>query len=183
MEILAILKDTPIPTLLVLGGIALLILSIVTQIGGKVQVSTNRQSASAVLGFILLLLGVGLYLLPTVEPASEGTKTPVISGVTLREGKEKGQLVITQEIHFSDEDGNTNYVEWNLVNLSDPDQRQYINIVNGNVNAPLDEQKAGTYTIGTWYCEGHQYVATLDVSLMDRDGNRSEPYRYTLECK
>jgi len=183
MEILTVLKDTPIPTLLVAGGLVFLILAIVSQAGGKFKVASKRQNISIVIGIVLLLFGVVLYLIPTMKPDSQKNNIPTITGVAMREDIENGELVIRQEINFFDKDGNTNYVEWELVNLSDPSQRQYIQIKNGEVNALLEEQINGTYTIGAWNCRGHVYVATLDVYLLDKSGGRSEPYRYTIECK
>jgi len=183
MEFLSFLKDTPIPTLLVFGGFVFLILAIVSHIGGKIKVASKRQNISIVIGIVLLLLGIGLYLIPSVAPNLQKSDVPTITGVTTRESNESGELVIHQEINFFDKDGNTNYVEWELVDLSDPSQRQYIQITNGVVNSLFDEQIKGTYTVGTWHCQGRIYVATLDVYLLDRSGNRSEPYRYTIECK
>ncbi len=183
MEILTILKDTPIPTIFVLGGLTFLVLSIVNQVGGKIKVARKRQNISIVIGAVLLLLGLALYLIPTIKLNSQVGDIPSITGVTMRESIQDDELVILQEINFVDEDGNTNYIEWELINLSDPSQRQYINIVNSTVNAPRDEQRNGSYATGTWHCYGHTYVATLEVSVFDENGNKSEPYQYDVICK
>lgn len=76
METLSVLKDTPIPTLLVIGGIVLLILSIASKVGGKIEISSSRQNISIALGIILLLIGVALYLIPTANPKSNDTNSP-----------------------------------------------------------------------------------------------------------
>ena len=74
-EILSLLKDTPFPTFLVVGGIALLILSVTTNISNKVQVAKERQKWSGILGVILVTIGIFLYLFPT--PSSAGGVRPV----------------------------------------------------------------------------------------------------------
>ena len=183
MEFLAVVKDTPIPTVLVVGGLIFLVLAVVTQVGGKIKVASKRQNLSIVIGIILLLLGIGLYLVPNAKTNLQNGNAPTITGVTIRESNENGELVIRQDINFIDKDGDTNYVKWELANLSDPSQNKYIQITNGTVSALLDEQKTGSHTTGTWHCQGRIYVATLVVYLLDRNGNISEPYRYTIECR
>lgn len=207
MEYLLLIKDTPVPTLLIVAGIVFLFLSIVPKIGDRINVSSKNQKSSMIIGVVLLLLGIGLYLLPADDPptpiTASSTETgseidteagsdtgsesdsepPLITGVTLRENLEKGRLVIYQDINFIDKDGNTNDVEWELISLSDQSQLQYIDITNGAVNTPRRDQIQGSYTTGTWKCDKHKYVATLEVTLLDKDGNKSEPYQYTIECK
>ena len=78
VEALSILKDTPIPTLLILGGIALLVLSVATNIANKVQVAKERQKWSGIFGLILIVLGAFLYLLPTTSPVVVNP-TPVVA--------------------------------------------------------------------------------------------------------
>ena len=182
MEILTLLKDTPIPIILVIGGIFFLFLSIVNQAGGKIKVSGKRQNTSIAIGIVLFLIGISLYLLPTVGNSLGLTSPPTILGVTIRESRVEGELVIRQEINYYDDDGNTDFVDWELVDLSDPSQRQYIQIQDGVVNDLPEVQKIRSTTTGTWYCEGRVYVAILEVSLSDRDGNRSKPVRYRIEC-
>jgi hypothetical protein len=63
-SILAALKDTPIPTLLVIAGIIFLLLSIAGQLAGRIAVPPERQRWAAVMGGILLVSGVALYVVP-----------------------------------------------------------------------------------------------------------------------
>ena len=183
MEILTALKDTSIPTILVIAGIFFLTLAIMTQFGWKIKVSSKQQKISVVIGIVLLVFGISLYLFPTMGASFGAKSPPIILGVTIRESREEGELVIYQEINFYDDDGNTNLVEWELVDLSDPSQRQYIQDQNGTINDLPEIQKIRSTAIRAWFCEGRVYVATLEVSLSDRDGNRSEPVRYTIKCK
>lgn len=142
----------------------------------------KRKKVFIALGCILLLFVVSLYLHPTLVKNFGKTSPPTIMGVVIRKSLEDGELVISQEINFYDEDGNTNLVEWELVDLSDPSQRQYIQLQNGVIDDLPAVQKIRSTAIGIWRCVGRTYVATIEVSLLDRDGNRSEPVRYTIEC-
>lgn len=183
MDTLTILKDTPVPTILIVGGLLFLLLSIVNQVGGKIKVTSKRQNVSVVIGVVLLLLGIVLYFIPTTGLKTQTTNAPTITGVTIRESTENDGLVIYQEINFTDSDGDTNYIKWDLVDISDPSERQFIQITNGTVNAMTDEQKKGTFTLGTWHCEGRVYKITLEATLFDASGNRSQPYQYSIDCK
>jgi len=62
--ILAALKDTPIPTILVIAGVAFLLLSIAGQLAGRIAVPPERQRWAAIMGSILLVSGVALYVVP-----------------------------------------------------------------------------------------------------------------------
>lgn len=135
------------------------------------------------IGVVLLLFGIGLYLLLPTAGDRGASSAPTIIGVTIRTGDEAGELVYAQEVRFYDEDGNTNVVEWNLVDLSDPTQRPFIEIQNGVVDAPPAVQRVRSTVTETWHCQGHVYVATLEVTLVDQDGNRSKPVRYNIECR
>lgn len=60
---------TPVPTLLVLAGIVLLLLSVIAKIGEKIVVDPRRQKHAAFLGIMLLIVGLGLgFVTPCPEP-------------------------------------------------------------------------------------------------------------------
>jgi hypothetical protein len=63
-SVLAALKETPIPTILVLGGILFLLLSMVGQLIGHMTVPPERQRWAAVTGGVLLMAGIGLRVIP-----------------------------------------------------------------------------------------------------------------------
>jgi hypothetical protein len=63
-SILGALKETPIPTILVVAGIVFLLLSIAGQLAGRIAVPAERQRWAAVMGGILLISGVALYVVP-----------------------------------------------------------------------------------------------------------------------
>jgi hypothetical protein len=77
-SVLAALKETPIPTILVLGGILFLLLSMVGQLVGHMTVPPERQRWAAVIGGVLLMAGIGLRVIPQVWQSAAGTRnTPV----------------------------------------------------------------------------------------------------------
>jgi hypothetical protein len=61
---LTALKDTPIPTILVIAGIVFLLLAIVGQLAGHIAVAPERQRWAAVIGGLLLVIGIVLHVLP-----------------------------------------------------------------------------------------------------------------------
>ena len=69
MEAITALKDTPIPNVLVLGGLAFLLLAVAGQVAGKIDVPPARQKWAALIGTLLLVSGVILYLIPSSPPS------------------------------------------------------------------------------------------------------------------
>ena len=78
-SVLAALKETPIPTILVLAGIVFLLLSMVGQLVGHVTVPPERQRWAAVTGGALLIAGIGLHVIPLVWPSAPGIRNDPIS--------------------------------------------------------------------------------------------------------
>ena len=77
MEILNTLRDTPLPTLLVGAGVLFLVLALVSQLGRYVKMPAQRQKYAAVLGGVLLVVGIGLHLAPASLP--EGVQVAVVT--------------------------------------------------------------------------------------------------------
>lgn len=71
-ELIRAIKDTPIPTILIVCGVAFLFLSIAGGIAGKIQVPPERQPRAMALGIVLLVLGIGISLVP-LTPRGTGT--------------------------------------------------------------------------------------------------------------
>jgi hypothetical protein len=83
-NVLAALKETPLPTILVIAGIIFLLLSMVGQLVGHVTVPPERQRWAAVTGGALLLAGIGLHVIPQVWQSAAGARsTPVSQPSTL----------------------------------------------------------------------------------------------------
>lgn len=67
-SIIGLLKDTPIPTILVVSGIIFLFLALAGSVAGKLEMPPTRQKWSAVVSLVLITTGLLLY----VAPASPG---------------------------------------------------------------------------------------------------------------
>jgi hypothetical protein len=75
-SVMTALKDTPIPTILVIAGIAFLLLSIAGQLAGRIAVAPERQRWAAIIGGGLLAIGVTLHVVPQVRPTSPPPPPP-----------------------------------------------------------------------------------------------------------
>jgi hypothetical protein len=72
-SVITALKDTPIPTILVIAGIVFLLLSIAGQLAGRIAVAPERQRWAAIIGGGLLAIGVALHVIPQLtSPGTEG---------------------------------------------------------------------------------------------------------------
>jgi uncharacterized protein YraI len=115
--------------------------------------------------------------IPVVQaPIQSGI--PIIQSVVIRKDRSSGNLVIYQDIHFSDGEGDVNLAHWDIVSSTFPG----LATRDGTVTRSSAEQKAGTIHTGIWNCEGKKYTVVLSVTLVDKAGHRSEPYQYTLVC-
>src|SRR5262249_15626777 len=73
-DIITALKDTPVPTILIVGGIGFLLLAVAGSIAGKIEIPPARQKWAGGIGVVLLSVGLILYMLPI--PRSTGTFAP-----------------------------------------------------------------------------------------------------------
>jgi hypothetical protein len=74
-SIIGALKDTPIPTILVVAGIVFLLLSIAGQLAGRITVPPEQRRWAAVMGGGLLAIGLALHIVPLLQPSE--TPPPV----------------------------------------------------------------------------------------------------------
>jgi hypothetical protein len=72
---LGALKDTPLPTIFVVAGIAFWVLAIAGSITGKIKVQPGRQWAAGIAGTVLIVLGLWLYVAPTKQPSGPNTSS------------------------------------------------------------------------------------------------------------
>ena len=81
LEILKTLKDTPLPIVLVIGGLIFLLIPFIQKISSKeVGVETTNQSFAGLIGFVLLVMGIGLYVVPSgISVASSPTAIPPLA--------------------------------------------------------------------------------------------------------
>ncbi len=99
-DIITALKDTPIPTILVVGGIVFLFLAIVGQFVGQIHVPPERQKWAGIVGALLLFAGIALY----VAPVSPLVPTPtIVPGVTPGTSTPTASLVVPTEAPMYDD--------------------------------------------------------------------------------
>jgi hypothetical protein len=66
LEILKTLKDTPLPIVLVIGGFIFMLFPFIKKLSSKeVGFETTNQSFAGFIGFVLLITGIALYLVPS----------------------------------------------------------------------------------------------------------------------
>jgi hypothetical protein len=75
-DILKVLKDTPIPTILIWAGLFFLLLAFVSKVGGLIEVQPNQKLPAIVIGLFLLTLGLSLTLMPPIIFNSPPTSQP-----------------------------------------------------------------------------------------------------------
>ena len=63
-DIITALQNTPVPTILIVGGLVFLFLAIVGQFVGEINVPKERQKWAGLIGTLLLVSGVVLYAAP-----------------------------------------------------------------------------------------------------------------------
>jgi hypothetical protein len=77
-DLFGTIKDTPLPTVLVVAGIIFWILAVAGSIAGKIRVQPGRQRAAGIIGTVLIVLGLVLYVAPIKQrPHSTRADTPI----------------------------------------------------------------------------------------------------------
>ena len=86
-DIIVALKDTPLSTLLVLAGIAIIILALAGEITGRIKVPPERQKLTGIVGTLVLVVGLVLYIVPppreSPDPPAQPTAAVVAKADTL----------------------------------------------------------------------------------------------------
>jgi hypothetical protein len=78
-SVLAALKETPIPTILVVAGIVFLLLSIAGQLAGRITVPPEQRRQATIIGCLLVVVGVALHVVP---PRLNSPKLPEVPSQT-----------------------------------------------------------------------------------------------------
>lgn len=110
------LLDTPLPTILVIGGIVFVFLGVVGQFVGQIQVPRERQKLAGGIGVALLLCGIALHVLsaampplssspanpqadaPPIAPAVSGAPAAEPLTLTVEEGTHRVEVTASQPI-------------------------------------------------------------------------------------
>jgi len=80
MDILKTLSATPLPNILVVGGLIFIALALGSQIGGRIELPSERQKMAGMLGFLLLLFGLSFYFLPAGTTPQTSVTPPAANG-------------------------------------------------------------------------------------------------------
>lgn len=80
LEVLQILQGTPLPNLFVIAGLLLVLLGFAGKIGAIIELPPRRQKIVGFLGFVLLIFGAGLFVIPGPAKESDIT-TPSPPGI------------------------------------------------------------------------------------------------------
>ena len=75
LETLQALQNTPVPNLLVIAGFILLLLAFVGRIGAIIDLPKERQKWAGIIGTLLLVFGIGLFMVPDSTPTPTPTYT------------------------------------------------------------------------------------------------------------
>jgi hypothetical protein len=118
--------------------------------------------------------GEGTFTLPCNLQVVPAATPPQITNVVLRYDRSSGSLIIWQDVYFTDADLDSNQVEYALIwtSLAGVQTR----------NGSLNQAAADTYVTGKWGCGNRTYSVTLGATIVDKAGNRSNQYQYTMEC-
>jgi hypothetical protein len=65
IDILKTLQNTPLPTIFVIGGSIFILLSFIGKIGDEIEIDVKQKGIVLFVGLILLVIGIGTYLIPT----------------------------------------------------------------------------------------------------------------------
>ena len=72
IEILKTLPDTPLPSILVVGGLVFLLLPFLKKTGGAIEIESANKGVAAIIGIFLLASGIALYILPlSAQPVTD----------------------------------------------------------------------------------------------------------------
>lgn len=76
-DVLAAIKDTPLPTILVVAGIFCLLLSITSQFTGKITVDPTQRFWARAAGGALVVVGIGIYFIGSQPQDRQSTDETV----------------------------------------------------------------------------------------------------------
>lgn len=75
IEILKTLRDTPLPTIFVIGGVLFLLLPFIGKIGDEIEIDVKQKGVVGFVGLILLITGIGIFFIPTQETVTSQAPT------------------------------------------------------------------------------------------------------------
>jgi hypothetical protein len=160
------------------------------------EIPNNSQSVSlvtvilviAILGVLASIILRSLSASEAVESSDTGDvgaqsaavgSAPVISRVALREEWQDDVLLVYEDIHFTDADGDASRVDFTLVETNAAE----VTVEDGIISERPDAQREGTVHTATWTCHSGSHTVTLSVALIDQNDNRSDEHLFTITCR
>jgi hypothetical protein len=113
LETLQALQDTPVPNLLIIGGVIFLFLAFVGRFGAYIELPRRRQRWAGIVGALLLVFGIVLFMVPSELPPSAPAlvpsaeiSTPSILTVQIWDvvKDQKNKLVVAKQFNISGSD-------------------------------------------------------------------------------
>ena len=87
IQVITALKDTPVPTILIICGVLFLLLAVASKFAGRIEVPPARQKWAGLIGVFLLISGLVLYIVPpatsVISSTPTSTATPTLSPTSL----------------------------------------------------------------------------------------------------
>lgn len=116
-DLLASLKDTPLPLLLILAGLFFLLLSVAAKVGGAIEVSPTQQRIAIPIGLSLLTVGIILNL---QAPQTAANPNPTASTLQGTSSKCERFLAIGRDLNWKivNEDGIVNAGTLEVISVS-----------------------------------------------------------------
>jgi hypothetical protein len=85
IEFIEALKDSNVPTISALAGVVLIFLAVGVE--GAIKLPPNRQRPAGVIGAVLLIIGIGLFLVPSLDmPIEAAPPAPTATVLALGTG-------------------------------------------------------------------------------------------------
>jgi len=115
--------------------------------------------------------------------APQSPNAPVITDITARTKVilNNGTIMdVIPDFHFIAPNGNAIVIHRQLIETSGAIAQTQLR--DAAINIPAEAQKKGATISGGWRCGTQQYYVTIRATILDADGNRSNPMDYTIHC-
>jgi len=106
---------------------------------------------------------------------------PIIRGIEFKKTGDAPNQTIVANVDFIDEDGNAYLLRYELIDTT-VTSLSSLRYSDDEIIVPKNDQKDGAIHQIRWDCNG-SYTATFAIVIHDTNGNQSEKYPITFDCK